>query len=269
MQAVLDAARLQVQTRTCMCKDVLPSRPRTLPEKMLYPVNPCRRCGEAPTVNPCRRCGEAPAVNPCRRCGEAPAVNLCRRCGEAPTVNPCRRCGEAPTVTAVACFTQSPTGPLQHVRKLNAVPNEAGARVCRLPRRGARDPGSFLLIHVRPPENRPGSPLLLRRYKPGHSHGCSTAVHKWTVRGGCRRELLMKSHVGRARQACPLHLSSAPSTPLGFLPVAKTMLAAGQSPAAEWSRLSSEQPPVSRVSLPSKTSRQGHLHQDTPVAGLE
>lgn len=64
----------------------------------------------------------------------------------------------------------------------------------------------------------------------------------------------MKSHVGRERQACPLHLSSAPPAPLGFLPVAKTILAAGQSPAAERSPLSSEQPPVSRVSLPSKTS---------------
>lgn len=100
-----------------------------------------------------------------------------------------------------------------------------------------------------------GSPLLLRRCKPGHSHGCSTAAYRWTVRGGYRRELLLKSHVRREHQACPLHLSSAPPAPLGFLPVAKTKY--GQSPAAEWSRLSSEQPPVSCVRLPSKTSRHG------------
>lgn len=43
MQAVLEATRLQVQTRTCMCKDMLPSRPGTLPEKMLYPDEPLQK----------------------------------------------------------------------------------------------------------------------------------------------------------------------------------------------------------------------------------
>lgn len=61
------------------------------------------------------------------------------------------------------------------------------------------------------------------------------------------------------------HLSSATPAPLGFLPVAKTILAAGQSPAAGM------EPAHFRARScvlwePFKTS---HLHQDTLLAGLE
>lgn len=73
---MLEAAPLQIQTLTCMCRYLLPSRPGTL---RLYIQKPCRGCGEA----------------------------LHGGCH--------------------CCFKQSPKGPVQHMRKLDAVPNEVGA----------------------------------------------------------------------------------------------------------------------------------------------
>lgn len=98
-----------------------------------------------------------------------------------------------------ACPSSAGTG--HRVRKLDAVPNDIDAQICRLQGRVCQDLWEFLLPRRLFPEDCPDCPLflgaLLSRNRPGYSHDCGTAgsprVSEVSVQEGAAEELCGKS----------------------------------------------------------------------------